>query len=113
MSVTNKEQILITLHRINDPTCDDCLASEANRHRRQIANATCRDLASEGLIRRQQGFCTLCGKKKIVDWRLIDPILDNQPLWVRAEASKKWFSENNVRASLATWLLDHGYAIWS
>ncbi len=109
--MTIQEQILIALHRINDPTCDDCLAIEAHLHGRHIAQTICHDLADEGLIQRQRGFCTLCERRKIANWRLIDPILDNRPSWVRAEASKKWFSEENIRATIVAWLPNHGYAI--
>jgi hypothetical protein len=48
------------------PTCDDCLAKQANVSPQQVAN-TCQRLADHGDVDREQGTCAVCGQAKIVN----------------------------------------------
>lgn len=48
------------------PTCDDCLAKQANVSPHQVAQ-TCQQLADHGDVDREQGTCTICGQAKIVN----------------------------------------------
>ena len=48
------------------PTCDECLAKQANVTPQQVAQ-TCQQLADHGDLDREQGTCVVCQQAKIVN----------------------------------------------
>ena len=66
--ITHRERILNFLNKNRGRSfCDDCIASELGIPYRQTVNSICRRLDKEGVIKREKGRCSLCGKYKITN----------------------------------------------
>ena len=66
--MANKEKIKKYLEQNEEKQyCDDCLSEILNIHSRQQVNQLCRELSLNGIIEREEGICSKCGKNKIVN----------------------------------------------
>ena len=60
-------QMLKALEQTADkPTCDECLARQANATPQRVAKE-CQQRADHGDMDREQGTCVVCGQAKIVN----------------------------------------------
>jgi len=94
---TSQEKIIEVLENIDNSICDDCLSEKAAVFPRQQVNAIARNLQKRRIIYRGRGICSLCGKGKITNSKLmkysidgfISKELEHEKNHSRTEAAKK------------------------
>lgn len=118
--MTNIEKLLEFLrHNPNLSYCDDCLQQKTGINRRQQVNRICHYLVDRGMILREKGLCSLCGKQKLINQihgsdpngsekqnRVTqNPVLETEGM--------TWYWEGNLQSKLVSWLVGEGYKILS
>ena len=101
--MTNKSNAnkVINFLQENDFICDDCLSEKCSISPRQQINSITTKLASEKIVNKEKGICSICLKDKLVSSKAISKIqmqTRKMPFTTEKEIEKylsKWNSLDN------------------
>src|SRR5574344_1497932 len=101
--MTNKSNAnkVINFLQENDFICDDCLSEKCSIYPRQQINSITTKLASEKMVNKEKGICSICLKDKLVSSKAISKIqmqTRKMPFTTEKEIEKylsKWNSLDN------------------
>jgi hypothetical protein len=103
----NRNKILDFL-KINSGSsyCDDCLSATLKIFPRQQVNQICRQLHIAGVISRELGICSECGKNKTINYVGAFKERSHAPLTGKDHVSLEWFWEGNVLEKIVEYMVN-------